>query len=433
MRVLAALSGGVDSAVAAAKAVEAGHDVVGVHMALSTSPQECRIGSRGCCSVEDAGDAARAAEHLGIPFYVWDLAEQFEETVIEDFVEQYKAGATPNPCVRCNEFVKFRELAQRARALGFDAVCTGHYAQLIDSKDGPQLHRAVDELKDQSYVLAVMGQEELSRVLLPLGGAPSKEWVRGEAERLGLGVSSKPDSYDICFIPDGDTQGFLRARLGVLAGEIVTADGDVVGSHDGYWNFTVGQRRGLHLGNPAADGRPRYVLQTLPQTNQVVVGAAELLSITRIECDEVVWLAADDVANVDDEATAAFGDTLADRRLADVPPQVLTAQVRAHGTPAVVTAVDTTGVLPSVPVSMMPVAVPGLSVEGACDDGGDGIGAPQGALREEQATLTVTLAAPLRGVAAGQTLVLYRGTRVIASATIRRTSRADSLSAGGNR
>ena len=157
MRVLAALSGGVDSAVAAAKAAHAGHDVVGVHMALSTQPQECRIGSRGCCSIEDAGDAARAAEIIGIPFYVWDLASEFEQTVITDFVEQYKAGRTPNPCVRCNEFVKFRELAARARALGFDAVCTGHYAAIVDGQSGPELHRGADPLKDQSYVLAVMG------------------------------------------------------------------------------------------------------------------------------------------------------------------------------------------------------------------------------------------------------------------------------------
>ena len=210
MRVLAALSGGVDSAVAAAKAVEAGHDVVGVHMALSSQPQECRIGSRGCCSIEDSGDAARAADIIGIPFYVWDLAQEFEQTVITDFVEQYRVGRTPNPCVRCNEFVKFRELASRARALGFDAVCTGHYAAIVDGEVGPELHRGADTLKDQSYVLAVMGAEELTRVVLPLGDAPNKAWVRSEAERLGLGVSNKPDSYDICFIPDGDT--WVRPR-----------------------------------------------------------------------------------------------------------------------------------------------------------------------------------------------------------------------------
>lgn len=193
MRVLAALSGGVDSAVAAALAVEAGYDVTGVHMALSSEPQSCRVGSRGCCSVEDSADAARAAEIIGIPYYVWDLAEEFEETVISDFLSEYQAGHTPNPCVRCNEFVKFRELAERAKLLGFDAVCTGHYARRIDGPGGPELHRGMDEAKDQSYVLAVIGPEELERVILPLGDAPNKAWVREEAERRGLGVSNKPD------------------------------------------------------------------------------------------------------------------------------------------------------------------------------------------------------------------------------------------------
>lgn len=362
MKVLAALSGGVDSAVAAAKAVAAGHDVVGVHMALSTSPQACRIGSRGCCSVEDAGDAARAAEILGIPFYVWDLAEEFEETVITDFVEQYRAGHTPNPCVRCNEFVKFQELAQRARALGFDAVVTGHYARIVDGPAGKELHRGYDDLKDQSYVLAVMGSEELERVILPLGEAPNKAWVRSEAERLGLGVSNKPDSYDICFIPDGDTQGFLRRHLGSNPGDIVDAEGNVVGSHDGYWNFTVGQRRGLHLGNPAADGRPRYVLETRPETNTVIVGAAELLSIDVITGDEVVWLAGDDRA---EHCDGVF------------------AQVRAHGRP-----------------------VPVESVRFVAEQG-----------------IEVTLTEPLRGVAAGQSMVIYRDTRVLGEATITGTAR----------
>ncbi|MDN6795636.1 MAG: tRNA 2-thiouridine(34) synthase MnmA [Propionibacterium sp.] len=382
MRVLAALSGGVDSAVAAARAVEAGHDVVGVHMALSSQPQACRVGSRGCCSVEDAGDAARAAEVIGIPFYVWDLAEEFEETVITDFVEQYRAGHTPNPCVRCNEFVKFRELAERAAALGFDAVCTGHYARIVQGVGGPQLHRAVDEAKDQSYVLAVMGEDELARVLLPLGEAPSKAWVRAEAERLGLGVSAKPDSYDICFIPDGDTRGFLRRHLGEAPGEVVDTEGRVLGEHTGYWNFTVGQRKGLNLGHPAPDGAPRYVLETRPASNTVVVGAASLLSVDRITCTQVVRLAGDDDLAVEVAASAAFGAEMAGRRLCDVPGDVLTAQVRAHGTPSVVSCV-----------------------------------------RLEEGELEVDLAAPLRGVAAGQSLVLYRGTRVLAEATITGTSR----------
>ena len=397
MKVLAALSGGVDSAVAAARAVEAGHEVVGVHMALSSSPQECRIGSRGCCSVEDAGDAARAAEVLGIPFYVWDLAEEFEQTVISDFVDQYRLGATPNPCVRCNEFVKFRELAERARALGFDAVATGHYARVVQGPVGPELHRGLDEAKDQSYVLAVMGPEELSRVVLPLGDAPSKAWVRSEAERLGLGVSHKPDSYDICFIPDGDTQGFLRTRLGEAPGEVVSTDGEVLGHHRGYWNFTVGQRRGLHLGDPAPDGAPRYVVRTDPRTNTVVVGAASLLSVDHVECADLVWLAGDDDGRVDAEATAAFGEAMDGRALADVPDGVLTAQVRAHGVPHVVTGVHAPGV-------------------GGGDEGG-------AALVGGGAVLAVDLAAPMRGVAPGQSLVLYRATRVVAEATIRATSR----------
>ncbi len=383
MRVLAALSGGVDSAVAAALAVEAGHDVVAVHMALSSQPQACRVGSRGCCSVEDAGDAARAAEILGIPFYVWDLAEDFERAVITDFVAEYRAGHTPNPCVRCNEFVKFRELAERGRALGFDAVCTGHYARIVGGAGGPELHRARDEAKDQSYVLAVMGREELSRVLLPLGEAPSKAWVREEAARRGLGVSAKPDSYDICFIPDGDTQGFLRARLGSRPGEIVSPDGEVLGVHDGYWNFTVGQRRGLRIDRPAPDGAPRYVLETRPGANQVVVGASELLSVDRIEAESVVWLAPEDTGTVSEAATEAFGEEMAGRGLAAVPGDVLTAQVRAHGTPSV--------------------------VRGVARSGADG--------------LAVELARPIRGVAAGQSLVLYRGTRAVAEARIAASAR----------
>ena len=387
MKVLAALSGGVDSAVAAALAVEAGHEVTGVHMALSAEPAACRVGSRGCCSVEDSIDAARAAEIMGIPFYVWDLAAEFEDTVVEDFLVEYQAGHTPNPCVRCNEFVKFRELAERARALGFDAVCTGHYARLVAGSAGPELHRGFDELKDQSYVLAIMGQEELSRVVLPLGEAPDKAWVRAEAERRGLGVSNKPDSYDICFIPDGDTQGFLRAHLGARPGEIVDPDGNVLGEHSGYFQYTVGQRKGLHLGRPAADGRPRYVLETRPETNQVVVGATELLSVDRIIGADVVWLVDPASVAVDRDATADFGSAMNGRRLAEVPVQVLTAQMRAHGTPSVVT---------SLSLTEDPAATGQLRVD---------------------------LAEPVRGIASGQSLVIYRGTQVVAEARITAATR----------
>ncbi len=373
MRVLAALSGGVDSAVAAARAVDAGHEVTGVHMALSSSPQSCRLGARGCCSLEDSVDAAQAAATLDIPYYVWDLADQFEQTVITDFVEQYRLGRTPNPCVRCNEFVKFQELATRARALGFDAVCTGHYARVIDGPAGKELHRAVDIAKDQSYVLAVMGPEELGRVIFPLGEVDCKGAVRQEADARGLGVSDKPDSYDICFIPDGDTQGFLRSRLGAEDGPIVDVEGTVLGTHRGYFEYTVGQRKGLNLTRPAADGKPRYVLETNPATNTVVVGAAQLLSVDTVEADELTWLAPDESGQVVTAEAQPIG-TKGD--------QCLYAQMRAHGEP---------------------VVIDRLQVDGE--------------------RLTVGLARSVRGIAAGQSLVVYRGTRVLALAVITGTSR----------
>src|SRR4051812_7985119 len=290
MRVLAAMSGGVDSAVAAARAVDAGHDVVGVHMALSRNRDQFRTGSRGCCSIEDAGDARRAADVLGIPYYVWDLSERFEDTVVADFLAEYAAGRTPNPCVRCNEHIKFEALLDKALALGFDAVCTGHYARVeLDAGGRRELHRSVDAAKDQSYVLAVMGPERLARSMFPLGTAASKDDVRAEAAARGLSVSAKPDSYDICFVADGDTQGFLRDRLGSQPGEIVDADGAVLGEHNGAYAFTVGQRRGLAIGRPAPDGRPRYVLSVEPVRDRVVVGSLEDLAVHSVEADRAVW------------------------------------------------------------------------------------------------------------------------------------------------
>src|SRR3954447_19163828 len=259
MRVLAAMSGGVDSAVAAARMVEAGHDVVGVHLALSRNPQSYRSGARGCCTIEDSRDARRAADVIGIPFYVWDLAERFAADVVDDFVAEYAAGRTPNPCMRCNERVKFAAVLQRARALGFDAVCTGHYARIVEGPEGRELHRAVDADKDQSYVLGVLTQGQLAAAIFPLGDT-TKGDVRAEAEAKGLAVARKPDSHHICFIPDGDTAGFLRKRLGSTDGDVRDAGGALLGTHDGTYAFTIGQRKGLHIGTPAADGRPRYVL-----------------------------------------------------------------------------------------------------------------------------------------------------------------------------
>ena len=359
MQVLAALSGGVDSAVAAARALDAGHDVVGVHMALSRSRAEHRTGSRGCCSIEDASDARRAADTLGIPYYVWDLSEDFEETVVADFLSEYRAGRSPNPCVRCNQHIKFSALWERGRALGFDAVATGHYARILPGREGPELHRAADLAKDQSYVLAVMGREALGSTLFPLGDAPSKEEVRAEAAARGLKVAAKPDSYDICFVADGDTRGFLRERLGSAPGPIVDETGAEVGEHSGAYQYTVGQRKGLALGRPAADGAPRYVLEVRPSSNTVVVGPSELLSVRALTAGDAVWLAGDH------------------------PVRSLQAEVqlRAHGepVPAVVT--------------------------------------------REGERLDVELGRAVRGLAAGQSVVVYSGTRVLGSGTIRTTRR----------
>src|ERR1700691_4336264 len=204
LRVLAAMSGGVDSATAAARMVDAGHDVI------------------------------------GIPFYVWDMAERFRQDVVEDFVAEYAAGRTPNPCLRCNEKIKFAAVLDRALALGFDAVCTGHYARIDD--DNVTLRRAVDDGKDQSYVLAVLTRDQIAHELFPLGDTP-KVKVREEARDRGLLVADKPDSHDVCFIADGDTRGFLEKQLGNAPGEIVDADGAVLGSQEGAFGFTVGQRK----------------------------------------------------------------------------------------------------------------------------------------------------------------------------------------------
>ncbi|WP_084704070.1 tRNA 2-thiouridine(34) synthase MnmA [Phaeacidiphilus oryzae] len=365
LRVLAAMSGGVDSAVAAARAAEAGHDVTGVHLALSSNPQSFRTGARGCCTLEDSRDARRAADVIGIPFYVWDLAERFREDVVDDFVAEYAAGRTPNPCLRCNEKIKFAALLDRARALGFDAVCTGHYARVVELPDGSrELHRSADPAKDQSYVLGVLDEDQLAHSLFPLGDTP-KEEVRAEAERRGLAVARKPDSHDICFIADGDTRAFLAERLGTEKGEIVDTEGNVLGEHEGAYAFTVGQRKGLRLGRPAADGKPRFVLDVSVVDNRVTVGPAEELDVNLLTGIKPRWCGSAPAAG----SAGRYG-----------------AQLRAHGA--------------EIPVSAE------LSA-----DGGE---------------LTVRLESPARGIAPGQAVVLYDGTRVVGSATIASTGRTAS-------
>lgn len=291
MRVIAAMSGGVDSAVAAARAVEAGHDVTGVHLALSRNPRSYRTGARGCCSIEDASDARRAADAIGIPFYVWDMSDEFADEVVDDFIAEYTAGRTPNPCLRCNEKIKFAAVLDRAVALGFDAVATGHYAQLRTGDDGLiEMHRAIDQAKDQSYVLGVLTQEQLARSLFPLGG-DTKDVVRIEAEHRGLQVANKPDSHDICFIADGDNAGWLADKLGPKPGNIVDEEGTVLREHDGAYAFTIGQRRGLRLGVPAADGKPRFVLDIEPVSGTVTVGPHDRLAVNSLEGIRPLWCA----------------------------------------------------------------------------------------------------------------------------------------------
>jgi tRNA-specific 2-thiouridylase len=276
------MSGGVDSAVAAARAVDAGHDVTGIHLALSRNPASHRTGARGCCTIEDAMDARRSADVIGIPFYVWDLSERFHDDVVQDFRDEYAAGRTPNPCLRCNERIKFAAVLDRALALGYDAVATGHYARLGTATDGTiEMHRAVDAGKDQSYVLGVLTQHQLAHSLFPLGGSTKPE-VREEARHRGLRVASKPDSHDICFVADGDTAGWLHDKLGAGAGSFVDQDGHELGRHQGAYAYTIGQRRGLRLGTPAADGRPRYVLDIEPVSGTVTVGPREALTVHRI-------------------------------------------------------------------------------------------------------------------------------------------------------
>jgi tRNA-specific 2-thiouridylase len=353
------MSGGVDSAVAAARAKDAGHEVTGIHLALSRNPQSYRTGARGCCTIEDANDARRAADAIGIPFYVWDLSDRFHEDVVEDFIAEYAGGRTPNPCLRCNEKIKFAAVLDRALALGFDAVATGHYAQLRGGPDGVELHRAVDAGKDQSYVLGVLTQQQLSHSLFPLGDT-AKPAVREEAAARGLQVAAKPDSHDICFIGDGDTGGWLGERLtGVnRGGDIVSTGGEVLGSHEGSWRFTVGQRKGLRIGTPAADGRPRYVLDIEPVSGRVTVGSREELAVTSLSCVRPLWCGA-----------------------APAGPLECTVQLRAHGE------------------EHRAVVVPAW--EG----------------------FEVTLRDPASGIAPGQACVVYDGTRVVGSGTIAATAR----------
>ncbi|SYZ32351.1 tRNA-specific 2-thiouridylase mnmA [Propionibacterium australiense] len=280
MRVAVALSGGVDSAVSAALVQAQGHDVVGVHLLMGTA--------------QETADAQRVADRLGVELLVWDLREPFTEQVIGYFVDSYARGLTPNPCLRCNRRVKFGGLLARSRAEGFDAVATGHYARITRSRQGlAELRRAADPRKDQSYVLAVLGQQELSRLMFPLGEITGKDEVRALADRLGLPVADKPDSTDICFISAGGAGEFLAGHLPDRPGDIVDEDGRVIGRHKGTHHFTIGQRRGLRLGRPASDGRPRYVTGIDAAANIVRVGQGSALLVEQVLAERLLLTGAD--------------------------------------------------------------------------------------------------------------------------------------------
>lgn len=356
MRVLAAMSGGVDSSVAAARAVAAGHEVVGVHLALAQDAAQVRSSSRGCCSLEDSADARRVCDKLGIPFYVWDFSDRFKEEVIDDFIHSYEIGETPNPCLRCNEKIKFAALLDRGLALGFDAVATGHYARI--SPEG-YLLRGRDPKKDQSYVLGVLTKREIDHCLFPVGDTPKPE-VRKEAASYGFSTASKPDSYDICFIPDGNTKKFLGSKIGLRPGLVKDQDGKVLKEHDATYGFTIGQRKGLDIKVPAADGQPRYVTSIDAAHNTVVVGSRADLSISVIYADRLKYLHPAMSGELDCEV-----------------------QVRAHG----------------------------------------GLARCHAVVDRDRDQMTLHLVTPLEGVAPGQAAVLYDGETVLGSGTIYSTRR----------
>lgn len=304
MKILVAMSGGVDSSVAAALLQRQGHDVTGVHLRLSDVHGADDAGrTHGCCGLTDAEDARRVAQVLDIPFYVWNMREIFARDVVGGFVDEYVAGRTPNPCVSCNEKVKFGALAERADALGFDAVATGHYARIVDGR----LLRGIDPAKDQAYVLARMTPRMLARTVFPLGGLTKPE-VRAIAAELSLRTANKPESYDICFVPDGDQAGFVgRASGADLSGEIVDAEGAVLGAHDGIHRFTVGQRRGLGLAAPTKT----FVAEIDAASRRVVVGPEELLSRAGLVADEIVWCGGAPPARIGQVQIRAHGAPIA--------------------------------------------------------------------------------------------------------------------------
>jgi tRNA-uridine 2-sulfurtransferase len=289
LRVVVAMSGGVDSSVVAAMLKAAGHDVIGITLQLYDHG-EATSRKGACCAGQDIYDARRVAERLQIPHYVLDYEERFQRAVIDSFADSYVAGETPIPCVNCNTQIKFKDLLETARELGADVLATGHYIRRREGKRGPELARAEDAERDQSYFLFATTKTQLDKLWFPLGDLPKAE-VREQARRLGLPVADKPDSQDICFVPTGSYADVIE-RLkpeALTPGEIVHVDGRVLGRHDGIVHYTVGQRRGLGI----ACGEPLYVVKLNAARNEVVVGTREALATRQITLREVNWLGDD--------------------------------------------------------------------------------------------------------------------------------------------
>ncbi|MGM0661585.1 MAG: tRNA 2-thiouridine(34) synthase MnmA [Pseudomonadota bacterium] len=287
-RVVVAMSGGVDSSVVAAHLASEGYDVVGVTLQLYD--HGAALAKKGaCCAGVDIHDARRVAEDLGFPHYVLDYENIFRDAVIDEFADSYLAGATPVPCIRCNERVKFKDLLETARDLEADCMATGHYIQRIDGPNGPELHSAADPVRDQSYFLFSTTRDQLDYLRFPLGHLPSKEATRELAATYGLQVADKPDSQDICFVPDGNYAGVIeKLRPGAAEpGEIVHADGRVLGQHEGVIHYTIGQRRGLGIGGLET---PLYVVRLDVEARRVIVGPKDMLATRRVPLREINWL-----------------------------------------------------------------------------------------------------------------------------------------------
>ena len=289
-RVLVAMSGGVDSSVVAAKLAEEGYDVVGVTLQLYD--HGAALAKKGaCCAGRDIHDARRVAEEMGFPHYVLDYENRFKDSVIDEFADAYLAGATPVPCIRCNERVKFRDLLETAKDLEADCMATGHYIQRLVGPEGAELHRAADSVRDQSYFLFSTTKEQLDYLRFPLGHLKSKDETRDLARRYGLVVADKPDSQDICFVPNGSYAAVIeKLRPGAAEpGDIVHMDGRTLGQHKGVIHYTIGQRRGLGIGG----GEPFYVVKLNADTKEVVVGPKEALATRTINVKEINWLGHD--------------------------------------------------------------------------------------------------------------------------------------------